>query len=74
MEVLTAIRFNKDREAFYNRLKDNGKHTTQAQISVMRKMILIAHSLYKSNQKYSSKIYKKHCGVNDEIEKDRVAS
>jgi len=30
----------------------NGKHTTQAQIAVMRKIIIIAHSLYKNNRKY----------------------
>ena len=48
---------------FFDRLKENGKHTTQAQIAVMRKMIVIAHSLYKNNQKYSADVYKKACGV-----------
>jgi len=45
---------------------------TQAQIAVMRKMIIIAHSLYiarrvnplwKNNEKYSAKVYQKACGV-----------
>ena len=48
---------------FYDRLKENGKHTTQAQIAVMRKMIIIAHSLYKNNEKYSAVVYQKACGV-----------
>jgi len=34
-----------------------------SQIAVMRKMIIIAHSLYKNNQKYSADVYKKACGV-----------
>ena len=34
------------------KLKSNGKHTTSAQIAVMRKIILTAHSLYKNNSKY----------------------
>ena len=36
---------------------------TQAQIAVMRKMIIIAHSLYKNNVKYSAKVYQKACGI-----------
>jgi hypothetical protein len=50
-------------KVFYDRLKENGKHNTQAQIAVMRKMIIIAHSLYKNNQEYSSETYKKACGM-----------
>ena len=30
----------------------SGKHTTQAQIAVMRKMVITAHSLYKNNRRY----------------------
>lgn len=52
MGVMTAIRYDKNFKAFYNRLKANGKHSTQAQIAVMRKIILVAHSLYKNDQKY----------------------
>jgi transposase len=63
MGAMNAIRFNKEMEIFYNRLKDNHKHTTQAQIAVMRKMIVIAHSLYKSKEEYSSEVYRKHCGA-----------
>ena len=52
MGVMTAIRYDENFKAFYARLKANGKHTTQAQIAVMRKMIIVAHSLYKNDKKY----------------------
>jgi len=52
MSVLSAVQHDKNFKAFYERLKSNGKHTTSAQIAVMRKIILTAHSLYKNNSKY----------------------
>jgi len=52
MSVLTAVQYDKNFKTFYERLKSNGKHTTSAQIAVMRKIILTAHSLYKNNRKY----------------------
>ena len=52
MSALTVIRFNPKITEFYNRLKDNGKQSTVAQVAVMRKSIIIVHSLYKNNQKY----------------------
>ena len=55
MGVMTAIRYDENFKAFYDRLKANGKHTTQAQIAVMRKMILVAHSLYKNDTRYIKK-------------------
>jgi len=63
MGTMTATRCNPEMKIFYDRLKQNGKQTTQAQIAVMRKMIIIAHSLYKNNEKYSSKVYQKACGI-----------
>ena len=63
MGTMTATRYNPEMELFYNRLKENGKQTTQAQIAVMRKMIVIAHSLYKNNEKYSAEVYQKACGI-----------
>ncbi len=39
----------------YTRLKANGKHSTVAQIAVMRKLIVIAY--------YDTEVYKKACGV-----------
>ena len=52
MGVMTAIRYDENFKAFYARLKAKGKHTTQAQIAVMRKMIIVAHSLYKNDKEY----------------------
>ena len=65
MGTMTATRYNPEMKLFFDRLKENGKHTTQAQIAVMRKIIIIiiAHSLYKNNEKYSAKVYQKACGV-----------
>ncbi len=52
MPVLVAVQKNEKLKEFYERLKGNGKHTTVAQIAVMRKMIVIAHSLYKNNERF----------------------
>lgn len=52
MGVMSAIRYDENFKAFFERLKANGKQTTQAQIAVMRKLIITAHSLYKNNRKY----------------------
>lgn len=52
MAAMSAIRHDPNFRAFYERLKANGKQTTLAQIAVMRKMIITAHSLYKNNRKY----------------------
>lgn len=60
MAAMTAIIHNEELKAFYRRLKDNGKHTTVAQIAVMRKIIIIAHSMYKNNEEYNDKRYLKN--------------
>jgi len=52
MATLSAIQHDKNFKALYNRLKSKGKHSTSAQIAVMRKIILTALSLYKNNRKY----------------------
>ena len=52
MGIISAVRFDENFKAFYERLLVNHKHTTQAQIAVMRKVIIIAHSLYRNNKKY----------------------
>ena len=63
MGAMMATRYNPEMKLFFDRLKANGKQTTQAQIAVMRKMITIAHSLYKNNEKYRSDVYQKACGM-----------
>ena len=52
MGVFSAVRFDDTFKSFYERLINNGKHTTQAQVAVMRKMIITAHSLYKNDTKF----------------------
>ena len=52
MAAMCAIRYDVNFKAFYERLKVNGKQTTQAQIAVIRKLIITAHSLYRNNRKY----------------------
>jgi transposase len=52
MSVLTAVQYDENFKSFYERLKLKGKHTTSAQIAVMRKIILTAYSLYKNNRIY----------------------
>lgn len=56
--VLTAIRYDENFKTFFKRLKSNAKHTTAAHIAVMRKMIVIAHSLYKNNTTYEKDFIK----------------
>lgn len=63
LAVLSSIQYNQYMKRFYERLKDNGKHITVAQIEVMRKMILIAHSLFKNNVKFNDITYEKNTGV-----------
>ncbi len=57
MPTMSAIRYNEKMKLFYDRLKTKGKHTTVAQIAVMRKLITIAHSLYKSEELYNKTKY-----------------
>jgi transposase len=64
MGVMTAIRFDDNFKTFFNRLVSKGKHTTTVQIAVMRKMIVISHSLYKNNKKYNKEVYSKATGIN----------
>jgi transposase len=63
MAVMVATRHNKQMKSFYERLKVNGKHTTVAQIAVMRKLVTIAHSLYKNDELYDEDKYLTSTGV-----------
>ena len=57
MSAMVSIRYNEQMKQFFDRLKANGKHTTAAQVAVMRKLVVIAHSLYKNNEKYDAEKY-----------------
>jgi len=59
MPVLSTVIHNPYMKAFYDRLKANGKHSTLAQIAVMRKTMLIAHSLFKNNLEFDDELYEK---------------
>ncbi len=63
MSAMVSIRHNEQMTQFFERLKANGKHTTAAQTAVMRKLVIIAHSLYKNNEKYDARKYQMATGV-----------
>lgn len=52
MPALISIQYNPDMQALYERLKAKGKHSTVAQVAVMRKMITIAFALFKKKEHY----------------------
>lgn len=52
MPAMTSVRHNERLKSFYDRLKENGKHTTVIQVAIMRKLLIIAHSIYKNNEVY----------------------
>ena len=60
MPVLISINYNTEFKTMFERLKSNSKHTTLAQVAVMRKLILLAYSLYKNNTKYDPERYLKY--------------
>lgn len=62
--AMSAIRYDDNFKLFFDRLISKGKHTTAVQTAVMRKMIIIAHSLYKNNKRYDKEVYKKASGIN----------
>lgn len=66
MPAMASTKHNAKMKAFYERLKANGKHTTQAQIAVMRKLVVVAHSLYKSGEVYNKELYKITTGIQAE--------
>jgi len=57
MPTMSAIQHNEQMNLMYERLIQRGKPKSLAQIAVMRKIILLAHSLYKNKQKYDPKRY-----------------
>jgi len=63
MAAMASTLHNPQMKAFYERLKAKGKHTTLAQIAVMRKLVVVAHSLYKSGEVYDKELYKTTTGI-----------
>jgi len=66
MAAMASTLHNAKMKVFYERLKAKGKHTTSAQIAVMRKLVVVAHSLYKSGEVYDKELYKITTGIQSE--------
>jgi len=59
MPTMIAVRYNEEMKLIYDGLVNRGKPKMLAQIAVMRKILLLAHSLYKNNEKYDDRKYLK---------------
>ncbi len=57
MPTLVSVRYNNEMKIVYEKLVERGKPKMVAQIAAMRKIILLAHSLYKNKQKYDPDRY-----------------
>ena len=52
MPAMVIVRYDERFKKYYERLKKSGKHTTVVQVAVMRKLLVIAHALFKSEEEY----------------------
>jgi len=52
--TLAAVRFNPAVRETYRRLKEKGKPEKVARIAAARKLLLIAHAIYKSGERFTS--------------------
>lgn len=59
MPTMTSVRYNEEMKRVYENLVNRGKPKMLAQMAVMRKIILLAHSLYKNKEKYDEERYLK---------------
>lgn len=59
MPTMVAVRYNDEMKLIYDRLVKRGKPKMLAQMAVMRKLILLAHSLYKNKEQYDPQRYLK---------------
>lgn len=57
MPTLTTTLHNEEMRLIYERLLARGKPKMVAQMAIMRKIILLAHSLYKNKEQYDPKRY-----------------
>jgi transposase len=70
MPTLVSVRYNEEMKLIYDRLVQRGKPKMLAQIAVMRKIILLAHSLYKNNETYDPQRYLKFTQLSEEKNMD----
>jgi len=54
MPAMVIVKYDKRFKTYYEKLKNNGKHTTVAQVAVMRKLLIVAHAIFKSGEMYKS--------------------
>ena len=66
MPTLVTIQHNKEMKFIYDRLVNRGKPKSLAQIAVMRKIILLAHSLYKNDEQYDENRYLKFTQIQED--------
>lgn len=59
MGTLISIEYNDEMHLFYESLKSRGKHSTLAQIAVMRKIVTITFALFKNEEFYDLTRYQK---------------
>ena len=52
--TLSAARYNPSVKALHRRLKEQGKPDKVARIAAARKLLLIAHAIYKSGEEFRS--------------------
>jgi len=50
--TLSAARYNPSIRTIYRRLKDQGKPDKVARIAAARKLLLIAHAIYRSGEQF----------------------
>ena len=67
MPVMTAVVTNDEMKYHYDKLLERGKCKSLAQIAIMRRIVLLAHSLYKNDEKYDSNMYLNHLDLKDGI-------
>lgn len=65
MPTMAAIQHNEEMKIIYDRLVQRGKPKPLAQIAVMRKIVLLAHSLYKNRELYDEKRYLKFTKIKE---------
>lgn len=58
--ILSTVRHNDEMKSFYESLVDRVKPKRLAQVAVMRKIVLLSHSLYKNDQQYDPSRYLKN--------------
>ena len=68
MPVLSMIYRNTPFKILYNRMVERGKEKKVAVIAIMRKIIIIAHTLFTKNQVFDKSKYLAAIGVKNLIE------